>query len=101
MPITSVVTNRSSGDGNKLLRDFSPTLTRACSLLELTKLARRVDARDLGPGKTLISLAKLTQRYLGYPLRKDSHIRSGNWADDLNQIQRDCKSSQSSIIQTS
>ena len=73
------------------MRDFKPTLTRAVSLLELSKLARKVDAEVLGPGNTLIALAKLTQRYLGYPLRKEMNVRAGNWAGDLDQTQRDCK----------
>jgi hypothetical protein len=75
------------------MRDFKPTLTRAVSLLELSKLARKVDAEVLGPGNTLIALAKLTQRYLGYPLRKEMNVRAGNWAGDLDQTQRDCESS--------
>jgi len=73
------------------MRDFKPTLTRAVSLLELSKLARKVDAEVLGPGNTLIALAKLTQRYLGYPLRKEMNVRAGNWAGDLDQTQRDCE----------
>lgn len=46
----------------------------------------------IGPGTTLIALAKLTQRYLGYPLRKELNVRAGNWAGDLDEIQRDCES---------
>jgi hypothetical protein len=79
------------------MRDFKPTLTRAVSLLELSKLARKVDAEVLGPGNTLIALAKLTQRYLGYPLRKEMNVRAGNWAGDLDQTQRDFRSLHSSL----
>jgi hypothetical protein len=75
------------------MRDFQPGLNSATSLLELSKLARRVDGQSLGPGNTLISLAKLTERYLGYPLKKEKDVRSGNWASILDQDQKDCQSS--------
>lgn len=75
------------------MKDFTPALSRAVSLLELSKLARRVDGEKIGPGtgNTLISLTKLANLYLDFPLSKDPNIRSGNWAGTLNQEQRDCK----------
>jgi len=51
----------------------------------------------VGPGTTLIALAKLTQRYLGYPLRKETNVRAGNWAGNLDQTQRDCQHSWSPL----
>jgi hypothetical protein len=79
------------GDGTKLLKDYPPHLTRATSLLELTHLARRVDGEAIGLGNTLISLAKLTERYTGFPLRKEKDVRSGDWAAALKKEQKDCK----------
>lgn len=73
------------------MKDFTPALSRAVSLLELSKLARRIDGENIGPGNTLISLTKLANLYLGFPLSKDPNIRSGNWAGTLDQEQRDCK----------
>jgi hypothetical protein len=60
-------------------------------MFELSKLARTVDAVAVGPNNGLIALAKLTERYVGYPLRKEKHVRAGNWAADLNQTQMDCQ----------
>lgn len=79
------------GDGRKLLGDFPKQLKRACSLLELSRLARRVDGEAIGPGNTLISLAKLSERYLGQALRKDAGVRTGDWSRSLSQEQINCQ----------
>jgi hypothetical protein len=79
------------------LKDFRPHLTRTTSLLELTRLARRVDGAEIGPGNTLISLSKLSERYTGFPLRKEKDVRGGNWAAALDMEQKDCKCSFSAI----
>ncbi|WWC89824.1 uncharacterized protein L201_004752 [Kwoniella dendrophila CBS 6074] len=92
------------GDGLKLLRDFpnhftSPSSTSEESnptadpglkgLLELSFLARGIDPIGTGPGSALISLAALTQRYVGKQLEKDKDVRRSNWFSILGQKQRD------------
>lgn len=78
------------GDGRKLISDFPGQLRRTLSMLELSRLARRVDGEAIGPGNTLISLAKLTERYLSRTLRKEAGVRRGNWSSALSTEQLDC-----------
>jgi hypothetical protein len=80
------------GDGTKLIRDFSPSLTRAVSCLELSRLARKVDTEATGPGNAMIGLTRLAKAYLGFPLSKDPKVRSGDWAGTLDKAQKTCMS---------
>lgn len=79
------------GDGLKLLRDFPFQLTSASSLFELSYFARKVDPLQTGPGNRLISLANLSEAYLGKPLDKDENVRKSHWAEELSLAQKDCE----------
>ncbi|ODN98166.1 hypothetical protein I350_07812 [Cryptococcus amylolentus CBS 6273] len=80
------------GDGAKLVRDFPhhfPAGQGPTSLFELSWMAKAVDYGRIGERRGLIALAMLTRGYLGKELDKDTKVRSGNWAGELNAKQRD------------
>ncbi|BEJ12262.1 hypothetical protein CspHIS471_0207220 [Cutaneotrichosporon sp. HIS471] len=74
-----------SMDARKLHRD--ELIENTSSLLELSHVARLVDPDAWTRSGRLISLARLTQHYLGVPLDKNEGIREGAWSHDLNSVQ--------------
>jgi len=72
-------------DLRKAQRDLGVNLH---GILELSSLARTVDASSWashGPSpKSLISLARLAERYLSHTLKKSKKVQLANWEDDLN-----------------
>ncbi len=78
----------STGDGQKLSRDFDDLLPNG--LLDLSHLARRVDPLGCGPGNQLISLANLSKAYLGRDLDKGD-VRMSDWSRNLDKKQIDCE----------
>ena len=46
----------------------------------------------MGPGARLVSLANLSERYLGCRLDKEDNVRKSNWHMVLSGQQRECKS---------
>ncbi|BEI81562.1 hypothetical protein CcaverHIS002_0207220 [Cutaneotrichosporon cavernicola] len=74
-----------SMDARKLHRD--ELIENTSSLLELSHVARLVDPDAWTRSGRLISLARLTQHYLGVPLDKNEGIREGAWSQDLNSVQ--------------
>lgn len=86
------------GDGNKLDRDFgnkdNPIRPRGC--LELSDLARYVDAPRYAGRSGLIGLQKLVADWLERYLEKGDE-RTSNWDAELTAMQRRCKLPTSSI----
>lgn len=56
-------------------------------------MAHGVDPERAGHGSRLIKLATLCRAYLGRELDKNTKIRTGDWAGELNEVQKACKSS--------
>jgi len=73
-----------SGDAQKVRRDLGVNF---CAAVELSTIARTVDAASLGGGpnnqNSLISLARLTERYLMHKLKKPKKVQKGNWEGKL------------------
>lgn len=79
------------GDGLKILRDRPEAFPNGISsLLELSRMARKADAINTGPGGGLIALAKLVSAYLGKTLPKGK-VRSSNWSANLDASQIECE----------
>lgn len=80
------------GDAQKLLRDFPNEFPDGVrGILELTKVARKVDPINTGPGARLISLANLCGAYLGKSLSKESTVRGSDWSTTLSDVQKACE----------
>lgn len=56
-------------------------------------MAHAIDPERAGRGSRLIKLATLCRAYLGRELDKNTKIRTGDWAGELNEVQKACKSS--------
>ncbi|KAF8207254.1 ribonuclease H-like domain-containing protein [Mycena galopus ATCC 62051] len=70
-------------DAKKLFKDYGVMMA---GLVELGALARQadppsLDAKVWGPGRKLVALAKLVERYLQKRLRKEDDVRMSNWED--------------------
>lgn len=85
---------QSMGDGRKLVRDFPHhfRLGGPAGLYELSQMAHAIDPQNAGHGSRLIKLATLCRAYLGKELDKDTKIRRGDWAGELDEVQKTCKS---------
>lgn len=55
-------------------------------------MAHAIDPERAGHGSRLIKLATLCRAYLGRELDKNMKIRTGDWAGELNEVQKACKS---------
>ncbi len=81
------------GDAKKVRRDLGVDF---CAGVELSSLARTVDAASLGaPGpntqNNLISLARLTERYVMHKLKKSKKVQMGNWEGELTNDMIECE----------
>ena len=84
-------TNHYSGDAKKVRRDLG---VEFCAGVELSLLARTVDAASLGGQNNQnnqISLAKLTERYLMHRLKKSKKVQMGNWEGNLTDDMIECE----------
>jgi ribonuclease D len=77
------------GDAQKLVRDYGNVYTRG--ILDLSDIARTVDAENCKPGSSKIALAKLCEQYIGCELDKGA-VRTSNWSHRLTGAQMDCES---------
>ncbi|KAJ9106740.1 hypothetical protein QFC19_003052 [Naganishia cerealis] len=75
-----------SGDAQKLVRDYGDIYMKG--ILDLSYIARAVDAANCRPGNTKIALAKLCLAYTGCELDKGP-VRQSNWSKRLSQAQMD------------
>lgn len=75
-------------DARKMHRD--ELIENTSGLLELSHIAHLIDHEIWTRSARLISLARLTQHYLGVPLDKSEGIREGAWSKDLNAEQIEC-----------
>ncbi|OXB38777.1 hypothetical protein J007_01444 [Cryptococcus neoformans] len=81
---------QSMGDGRKLVRDFPHHFRQGgpAGLYELSQMAHAIDPQNAGHGSRLIKLATLCRAYLGKELDKDTKIRRGDWAGELDEVQK-------------
>jgi ribonuclease D len=75
------------GDAQKLVRE-NAIYTQG--ILDLSDIARAVDAENCRPGSAKIALAKLCAQYIGFELDKGA-VRTSNWSKKLSQEQMNCK----------
>jgi ribonuclease D len=75
-------------DARKMHRD--ELIENTSGLLDLSHIAHLIDHEIWTRSARLISLARLTQHYLGVPLDKSEGIREGAWSNDLNAEQIEC-----------
>lgn len=75
-------------DARKLWRD--KLIPNSAGMFELSYIAHLVDPEIWTSSARLISLARLTEHYLGVPLDKTEGIRVSAWNDDLNAEQIAC-----------
>ncbi|KAJ9096429.1 hypothetical protein QFC21_005251 [Naganishia friedmannii] len=74
------------GDAQKLVRDYGNLYMKG--VLDLSYIARAVDAANCKPGGSKIALAKLCEAYTGCELDKGP-VRQSDWSKRLSQAQMD------------
>lgn len=76
-----------TGDKDKVWRDLGIQMR---GIVELTSFARAVDNERWSAHKGMISLARLTDAYVGSNLPKDKNVVLGRWDATLTEDMIEC-----------